>query len=61
MELHEREFLVSKIILGNFRLKIKKDLVLIVPPLTVKQNFLSQQAYKEAYDDALFSGVYTRK
>ena len=61
MELHEREFLVSKIILGYFVLKIKKDLVLIVPPLTVKQNFLSQEAYKQAYDDALFSGVYTRK
>ena len=61
MELHEREFLVSKIILGYFSLKIKKDLVLIVPPLTVKQNFFSQEAYKQAYDDALFSGVYTRK
>lgn len=61
MEVYEREFLVSKIILGKSILKIKEDLVLIVEPLTTEKNFFAQKAYKNAYDDAFFSGVYTRK
>lgn len=61
MELYERESLVAKIILGNSRLRIKKDLTLIVYPLTVEKNFFAQETYGDSYDDALFSGVYTRK
>ena len=61
MESYEREYFLSKVMLGYSRLKIKKDLVLIVRPLTVEQNFFAQEAFKVAYDDALFSGVYTRK
>tara|TARA_R100001082_G_scaffold108477_1_gene83754 strand:- start:2334 stop:3362 length:1029 start_codon:yes stop_codon:yes gene_type:complete len=61
MELYEREHLLSKVMLGYSRLKIKKDLTLIVRPLNAEQNFFAQEAFKEAYDDALFSGVYTRK
>ena len=61
MELYERESLVAKIILGDSRLRIKKDLTLIVYPLTIEKNFLAQETYGDSYDDALFSGVYTRK
>tara|TARA_R110000765_G_scaffold199492_2_gene305084 strand:+ start:180 stop:1202 length:1023 start_codon:yes stop_codon:yes gene_type:complete len=60
MELYERESLVAKIVLGNSRLRIKKDLTLIVYPLTIEKNFLAQETYGDSYDDALFSGVYTR-
>ena len=61
MESYEREYLLSKVMLGYSRLKIKKDLTLIVHPLNAEQNFFAQEVFKQSYDDALFSGVYTRK
>ncbi len=60
MELYEREFLLSKILFGSTVITTN-DLVLYINPLTVKQNLSAQQVFKKSYEEALFSGVFTRK
>ena len=61
MEFYERELLLSRILFGSTVIDINEDLTLYINPLTVKQNLLAQRVFKKAYDDALFSGVFTRK
>jgi len=60
MQNYEREFLLSRILFGTAIIKVNKDLTLYVHPLTVEQNLFAQQAFKEAYDEALLSGVFAR-
>ncbi len=60
MELYEREFLLSKILFGSTVITIG-DLVLHINPLTIKQNLSAQEVFRKSYEEALFSGVFTRK
>ena len=61
MELYEREFFLSKILFGSKTVKVNEDLVIYVHPLTIEQNLYAQEVYREAYEEALLSGVLTRK
>jgi len=60
MELYEREFFLSEILFGSKMIEINEDLVIYVNPLTIEQNLHAQRIFKKAYDEALFSGVFTR-
>ena len=61
MELYEREFLLSKILIGSSVIEINSGEYIYVNPLTVKQNFFAQRVYKRVYEEALLSGALTRK
>jgi len=61
MELYERELLLSKVLLGSSVIEIGDGKYIYVNPLTVKQNFFAQRLYKRVYEEALLSGVLTRK
>jgi hypothetical protein len=60
MESYEKEYFLSKILLG-YKIVEYKDLVLHIHPPNIKQNFLAQKIFKETYEEALLSGVFTRK
>jgi len=60
MELYEREFFLSRLLLDKKIVEIG-DLVLHIHPLTVEQNYIAQNVFNEAYEEALFSGVFARK
>ena len=61
MELYEREFFLSRILFGSTIIEINKDLIIYVHPPTVEQNVFAQRLFMRVYDEALLSGVYTRK
>ena len=61
MELYEREFFLSEILFGSKMIKINEDTTIYLNPLTIEQNVYAQRVFKRAYDEALLSGVYTRK
>ena len=60
MESYEKEYFLSKILLG-YKIVEYRDLVLHIHPPNIKQNFLAQKIFKETYEEALLSGVFTRK
>lgn len=61
MELYEREFFLSEILFGSKIIEINEDTTIYVRPLTIEQNAYAQRVFKKAYDEALLSGVLTRK
>ena len=61
MEFYEREFLLSKILYGSTIIDLNKDLRVYVHPLTIEQNLFAQRVFQKAYEESLFSGVFTRK
>ena len=40
---------------------ISEDIILYVNPLTIEQNLFAQRVFNKSYEEALFSGVFTRK
>ena len=61
MELYEREFFLSEILFGSKIIEINEDTTIYVNPMTIEQNVYAQRVFKRAYDEALLSGVLTRK
>lgn len=60
MELYEREFFLSQLLLDKKIVEIG-DLVLYIYPLTIDQNYIAQKVFRDTYEEALFSGVFARK
>ena len=60
MESYEKEYFLSKILLG-YKIVEYRDLVLHIHPPDIRQNFLAQKVFKETLEEALLSGVFTRK
>jgi len=61
MELYEKEFLLSKVLFGISVIEIGDGRLIYVHPLTIEKNFFAQRVYKRVYEEALLSGVFTRK
>tara|TARA_R110000824_G_scaffold168645_4_gene345625 strand:+ start:3707 stop:4744 length:1038 start_codon:yes stop_codon:yes gene_type:complete len=61
MELYEKEFLLSSVLFGSSVIEIGDGRHIYVHPLTIEKNFFAQRVYKRVYDEALLSGVFTRK
>ena len=60
MELYEREFFLSRLLLDKKIVEIG-DLVLHIHPLTIEQNYIAQEVFRDSYEEALFSGVFAKK
>jgi len=57
MELHTREYLISRIVLGIVKLKVRPGLTLSINSLTPQQNYESQQLYQDVFEEAYFGGL----
>ncbi len=60
MKDYEIQYLLSKILLG-YQIVEWKHLTLHIHPLNIRQNYLAQKVFVEAYEEALLSGVFTRE
>jgi|LULM01.1.fsa_nt_gb hypothetical protein len=61
MELHTREYLISRVVLGVVRVKAGKDLTLFVNPITPQKNYEAQEVYQKTFEEAYFDGIPTRQ
>ena len=52
---------MSEILFGSKIIEINEDTTIYVNPMTIEQNVYAQRVFKRAYDEALLSGVLTRK
>jgi len=57
MELHEREYLISRIVLGIVKLRVRPGLTLRVSSLTPEQNYKAQEVYQDTFEEAYFGGL----
>jgi len=57
MEFHQREYFVSRILVGHAKLKIRDDLVLFVRTPSTEENADAQEYYQEVYETAYLSGI----
>ena len=57
MELHTREYLISRIVLGIVKLKVRPRLTLIVNAPTIEQNYEAQEVYQDTFEQAYFEGI----
>jgi len=60
MEFYERDFFVSRLLAGYIRLDFNKIILYVHSP-TVDINYESQEIFREAFDEAYMSSVFTRK
>jgi len=60
MEFYERDFFVSRLLAGYMKMDFNK-VVLYVHPPTVDINYESQEIFKQSFDEAFMSNVFTRK
>ena len=60
MEFYERDFFVARLLVGYMKMDFKKIMLYVHPP-TVDINYESQEIFKDAFDKAFMSGVFTRK
>ena len=60
MEFYERDFFVARLLAGYMKIDFKKIILYVHPP-TVDINYESQEIFKDAFDKAFMSGVFTRK
>jgi len=57
MELHTREYLISRVVLGIVKLKVRPGLTLIVNSPTIEQNYEAQEVYQDTFEQAYFEGL----
>jgi len=60
MEFYERDFFVSRLLAGYIKIDFNKIMLYVHSP-TVDLNYESQEIFKQAYDEAFMSGIFTRK
>ncbi len=58
MEQHEREYFISRVRCGYYRIKSDGLVIKVMPP-HLEDLFLSQEHYQNVYDDAVSQGVMT--
>ena len=57
MEFHHREYFISRIIMGDIKLKIRDGLVLIIKTPTITQYNEAQEYFQEVREKAFLDGV----
>ena len=57
MELHTREYLISRVVLGIVKLKVRPGLTLIVNSPTIEQNYAAQEVDQDTFEQAYFEGL----
>ena len=60
MKHYEEQYLLAKVLLG-YKIIHWKNLTLHIKPPNIRQNYLAQKIFAEAYEEALLLGVFTRE
>jgi len=61
MEQYEREYLISRVMTGYLRYPIREDLVLRIYSTTPDQNYVANEVYNKAYNEAALRGVISNE
>jgi len=61
MEQQDREFLYARIVSGYLRLKVSSGVIVLIKSPTVKQQYASQEVYKDSYEEAISQNMFTEE